>query len=344
MNTTQTIRSLVIVLAMGFIVRHAAYCQQSLSGRVYDYKLSTATNLVGIPGVTVSILQDGSKIKEQATGLNGSYAFDDLPSNTSLNIRFELAGYLKHPTIKPLKLEAAASVMDIYLLKQTDARSSLIADRLKERLTRKEATLISEMAVLDEFGQELLTQETLFAALNPKEIPSAGNPGGERIAVINFENHARSQWWETGGSAASQKYFETELAKSGTFQVVKLTSLKNLKIDEHPAGSGTIDPAAAIRIGGALGVGYLLTGSLTEYGAAGQGTAGTAGKFNAGVSAQLIDTSTGKIVWSDSARRAASTQHVSSGNIDIKMFDQVMKPTILELIPDIAAAATAKKQ
>ena len=175
-----------------------------------------------------------------------------------------------------------------------------------------------------------------------------------RIAVLEFKNKADNQWWWHGGAAAAQDVFVTELVKSGKFRVVEREQLAALMQEKGLTLSGDVDPKTAIKIGKLLGVNYLLTGSVTEYGVTDKGAHGSgigripgfsAGKreFVAAMNARLIDTSTGEIAWADEARATESSTKVSVGGFgggvdDQRMFDKVMKPVIQQLTASLKAA------
>jgi curli biogenesis system outer membrane secretion channel CsgG len=173
-----------------------------------------------------------------------------------------------------------------------------------------------------------------------------------RIAVLEFKNKADNQWWFHGGAEAAQDVFVTELVKSGRFRVVEREQLVALMQEKNLALSGDIDPSTATRAGKLLGVRYLLTGAVTEYGAMETGAHGayrvgfSAGKktFTAAMNARIIDTETGEIVWADEARGEDANFKLSiagfGGGVDndTRMFDKVMKPVIQQLTASIKAA------
>jgi curli biogenesis system outer membrane secretion channel CsgG len=175
-----------------------------------------------------------------------------------------------------------------------------------------------------------------------------------RLAVLEFKNKADNQYWWHGGAEAMQDVFVTELVKSGQFRVVEREQLAALMQEKGLALSGDVDPSTAVKMGKLLGVNYLLTGAVTEYGITDKGGHGSgigrlpgfsAGKrsFVAAVNARLIDTSTGEIVWADEASAEESSVKVSVGGFgggvdDDRMFDKVMKPCIQQLTASIKAA------
>jgi curli biogenesis system outer membrane secretion channel CsgG len=183
---------------------------------------------------------------------------------------------------------------------------------------------------------------------------AADNSTKPRVAVLEFKNKADNQYWWHGGAEAMQDVFVTELFKSGRFIVVDREQLAALMQEKNLALSGDIDPSTAVKFGKLLGVNYLLTGAVTEYGVTDKGGHGSgigrlpgfsAGKRNfvAAVNARLIDTSTGAIVWADEASATESSIKVSVGGFgggadDQRMFDKVMKPCIQQLTASIKAA------
>jgi curli biogenesis system outer membrane secretion channel CsgG len=201
----------------------------------------------------------------------------------------------------------------------------------------------------------ILSAALLTALVVPALASAAGDRAAKpRIAVIEFKNKADNQWWYHGGAAAAQDVFVTELVKSGKFRVVEREQLQALMSEKSLSLSGDVDPKTAVKIGKLLGVNYILTGSVTEYGTTDKGAHGSgigripgfsAGKrdFVAAMNARLIDTSTGEVVWADEARATDSSVKVSVGGFgggvdDERMFDKVMKPCIQQLTASLKAA------
>jgi curli biogenesis system outer membrane secretion channel CsgG len=180
-----------------------------------------------------------------------------------------------------------------------------------------------------------------------------------RVAVLEFKNKADNQWWYHGGAEAAQDVFVTELVKSGRFRVIEREQLAALMQEKNLSLSGDVDPKTAIRAGKLLGVDYLLTGAVTEYGstdtsvdtpggvARGHWVPGVSvGKksFVAAMNARLIDTETGEILWADEGRGEESNARVHVGGFgggvdnDQRMFDKVLKPVIQQLVASLKAA------
>ena len=200
----------------------------------------------------------------------------------------------------------------------------------------------------------ILLCAALLAMVLAPALATAADSTKPRIAVLEFKNKADNQWWYHGGAEAAQDVFVTELVKSGRFRVVEREQLAALMEEKNLSLSGDVDPSTAVKIGKLLGVNYLLTGSVTEYGTTDKGAHGSGigrlpgfnvGKrsFVAAMNARLIDTSTGEVVWADEARAEESSSKVSVGGFgggveDERMFDKVMKPCIQQLTASLKAA------
>jgi curli biogenesis system outer membrane secretion channel CsgG len=175
-----------------------------------------------------------------------------------------------------------------------------------------------------------------------------------RIAVIEFTNKADNQWWHSTGAQAAQDIFVTELVKSRKFAVIEREKINAIMQEKGLTLGGDIDPKTAMQIGKLLGLNYLLTGAVTEYGNTDTGAHGPGvgalpsfgvhkRSFVAALNARLINVSTGEIVWADEARKEETSSSVSVGGFgggvhDDRMFDKVLKPCIEQLVASLKAA------
>jgi curli biogenesis system outer membrane secretion channel CsgG len=188
----------------------------------------------------------------------------------------------------------------------------------------------------------------LLAMMAAPTLSSAAASDKPRIAVLEFKNKADNQWWFHGGATAAQDVFVTELVKSGKFKVVEREQLEAIMQEKNLSLSGDVDPKTAMKIGKLLGLNYLLTGAVTEYGntdVSGGGGGVFAGKrkFVAALNARLINVNTGEVVWADEASQEESSVRVSvfgvgGGVDDNRMFDKVMKPCIQKLVASLKAS------
>ncbi len=187
--------------------------------------------------------------------------------------------------------------------------------------------------------------------------PPATAADKPRVAVIEFKAKADQDWWHSwnqGGAAAAQDVFVTQLVKSGKFRVIEREQLDALMREKNLALSGDVSPATAVRAGRLLGVKYILTGAVTEYG---QSTSEASGpgfkripsfgvkrnKFQSAMNARMIDAETGEIIWADEARGVSSSMKVrvagfGGGVDDEAQFDRVLKPVVKELVESILAS------
>jgi curli biogenesis system outer membrane secretion channel CsgG len=191
----------------------------------------------------------------------------------------------------------------------------------------------------------------LSASLGAAEGGSSGKP---RIAVLEFSNKANNQWWFQNGALAAQDVFVTELVKSRKFVVIEREKINAIMQEKGLTLSGDVDAKTAMQIGKLLGVNYMLTGALTEYGntdtnahGPGVGNLPSFGVhkrvFVAALNARVFNVSTGEIVWADEARKEESSSSVSVGGFgggvhDDRMFDKVLKPIIQELVASLKSS------
>lgn len=124
-----------------------------------------------------------------------------------------------------------------------------------------------------------------------------------RVAVMDFENKAQYGDWRIGRGASDM--LATELVKLGKYSVIERDKLSSLLKEQDLGASGRIDPSTAAKIGKVLGVDYVVTGAVTEYGQSSGGGGGGGvhvGKkgYHAAVDVRIINASTGEIVFADS--------------------------------------------
>jgi curli biogenesis system outer membrane secretion channel CsgG len=191
----------------------------------------------------------------------------------------------------------------------------------------------------------------LSASLGAAQGGSSGKP---RIAVLEFTNKANNDWWWHNGAAAAQDVFVTELVKSRKFTVIERERINAIMQEKGLTLSKDIDAKTAMQIGKLLGVNYMLTGALTEYGntdtnahGPGVGSLPSFGVhkrvFVAALNARVFNVSTGEIVWADESRKEESSSSVSVGGFgggvhDDRMFDKVLKPIIQELVASLKSS------
>lgn len=181
----------------------------------------------------------------------------------------------------------------------------------------------------------------LVASLAVAQVSFAG--GKPRIAVLEFGHKAlQSHWWGSGGAA--QDMFITQLVKSGKFSVIERERLAAIMAEKGLSLSGDIDGATAMKIGRLIGVEYFLAGDVTEFGETenkasvgwGVGLDVKKKKFVAALDCRIFSTSTGEILWADTAKKEEASTKVfvfgtGGGVDDDRMFDKVLRPIVDEL-------------
>jgi curli biogenesis system outer membrane secretion channel CsgG len=167
--------------------------------------------------------------------------------------------------------------------------------------------------------------------------------GPPSIAVLRFENPLANPWWSVDGIRRAQDLLVGEIQASGRFAVLDRAALDARMQEEKllmPAGQ--LSPAAAVKLGRVLGMDYLVTGSLSEYGAGSK--AGRrrllglrAGRdFAAELSLRVVDGASGELVWADGARHAAASSgewaNADPAAVDAAMFEPLLVPLLRDLV------------
>jgi curli biogenesis system outer membrane secretion channel CsgG len=148
--------------------------------------------------------------------------------------------------------------------------------------------------------------------------PAAAQSTRPTVAVLNFEYGTVQRWWSNNqdiGEGIADMIVD-ELVNDGAYRVIERKRLDAILAEQNFSNSERADPSAKTlaQIGKALGVKYLIVGSITKFGteqsnrsfggggygsAFGLGSVGTSkGKANVAITARMIDTSTGEIMAS----------------------------------------------
>jgi curli biogenesis system outer membrane secretion channel CsgG len=135
-----------------------------------------------------------------------------------------------------------------------------------------------------------------------------------RVAVMDFDNKSQYGGWRLGQGAAD--ILTTELVKVGKFDLFERERLKAIIQEQNLGASGRIDPSTAAKIGKIIGVSYIITGAVTEYGesrAGGGGGGVHLGKrgYHAAVDIRMVDSTTSKIVFAETASHTKSSMDVA---------------------------------
>lgn len=139
------------------------------------------------------------------------------------------------------------------------------------------------------------------------------------VALLDFDYGTVQHWWSGNwdiGKGIADLIVD-ELVNEGSFRVIERKRLDAILAEQNFSNSDRADPDAkqVARIGKALGVKYLIVGTITKFGlenrnigvggtgwgggAFGLGKVGTTkGKANVAIAARVIDTTTGEIMAS----------------------------------------------
>lgn len=128
-----------------------------------------------------------------------------------------------------------------------------------------------------------------------------------RIAVMDFENKAPGAYWGWRLGHGASDMLATSLVKTKKFSVLEREKLSAIMQEQNLGRTGAVTNQTAARVGRLLGVQYIVTGAVTEFGKSEIG-GGIFGKFGgsmvtwkSAVDIRLVDTSTGEIIFADMA-------------------------------------------
>ena len=181
--------------------------------------------------------------------------------------------------------------------------------------------------------------------------PAAAKP---RIAILEFKNKVQGYGWSgyKAGEAA-QDMLVTELVKRGDFRVMEREQLAAILEEKNLSLSGDIDPKTAVKIGKMIGVEYLIAGAVTEMGVSDRNANVPAlfgrmpsvnvrsQRLDAALDARAFSTSTGEIVWADTARESTSDSSVyvygAGGGVDDHgKLDRILRPVVVKLADSLS--------
>jgi len=174
-----------------------------------------------------------------------------------------------------------------------------------------------------------------------------------RVAVLEFVDKSSHyySWYHVG--RAAQDMMVTALVKGDAFRVVDRERLQALMQEKNLSLSGDVDPKTAVKVGKMLGVEYLIVGAITEFGVTNSGASvpGYGGlpsfsmktqRMDAAIDARAINTSTGEIVWADTAKDSSSDKSVyvagaGGGSNDGQKLDKILRPVVQKLAASVSA-------
>ena len=158
-------------------------------------------------------------------------------------------------------------------------------------------------------------------------LPAEAQSSRPTVAVLDLDFGSVQQWWSGNwdiGKGVADLLVD-ELVNDGSFRVIERKRLDAILAEQNFSNSERADPSAAAvaKIGKALGVKYLIVGSITKFGTENKnlgvgGSAWGAGKFGLGkvgtskgkatvaLTVRMVDTSTGEIMVSSKGQAESS--------------------------------------
>lgn len=165
-------------------------------------------------------------------------------------------------------------------------------------------------------GIATMTMAATFVAFPAQTSAQSSRP---TVAVLDFDFGTVDRWWSGTwdiGKGLSDMLVD-ELVNDGSFRVIERKRLDAILAEQNFSNSDRADPsqASVAKLGKALGVKYMIVGSITKFGTEnkkvgvggggfgggrfGLGKVGTSqGKATVAITARIIDTTTGEILVS----------------------------------------------
>jgi curli biogenesis system outer membrane secretion channel CsgG len=163
--------------------------------------------------------------------------------------------------------------------------------------------------------------------------PAAAQAGRPAVALLDFDYASLNSWWgnQDIGKGVADLVVDG-LVEDGSYRVIERKRLDVILAEQNFSNSDRADPSAAktAQIGKALGVKYMIVGSITKfgmedkktsvsgggwgYGGFGVGDVGTKkGKATVAITARMIDTTTGEIMASAKGEGTSSRSGLMLG-------------------------------
>lgn len=126
-----------------------------------------------------------------------------------------------------------------------------------------------------------------------------------RVGVVNFQNKTPSK--NIGVGAAAADILGTILQKTERFIIIPQQDMKSILDQQALGASGAIDPASAAKMGKVLGLNAIVTGAITAYSEAEEGSDYLVYKSKKQIARvtvdyRIVDTTTGIQVAADSGQ------------------------------------------
>jgi hypothetical protein len=161
---------------------------------------------------------------------------------------------------------------------------------------------------------------------------SAGSSERVTVAVIEFTPGAKASTMTHEAKRQLQASVAFSMVQSDRFDVHDVRRTREASQGNLLAINDDSTTTAAVQVGKQLGVTYVLTGTVTEYTAKGEGGFGYAT-----LRTRLVEVSTGRVRYSGETVQKGTSAMRTTG--DAEMQTKVLKPAIAQL----TAALVAKR-
>jgi curli biogenesis system outer membrane secretion channel CsgG len=193
------------------------------------------------------------------------------------------------------------------------------------------------------------------------------------VAILDFDYGTVQQWWEGTwdiGNGISDLLVDA-LLEDGSYRLIERKRLDAILAEQNFSNSERADPSAAsiAKVGKALGVKYIVVGSITKFGLEkknigiggggwgggkfGVGKVGTEkGKGQVAITARIIDTTTGEIMASAKGEGVSTRSGLmlggaggggAGGSGGISMGSSDYRQTVLGEATELAVQQVAEK-
>lgn len=219
----------------------------------------------------------------------------------------------------------------------------------------------------------LTTVIPALAILAIAGMPASAQSTRPTVALMDFDFGAVQRWWSGNwdiGKGIADLIVD-ELVNDGSFRVIERKRLDAILAEQNFSNSDRADPDAAkvAKLGKALGVKYLIIGSITKFGTENKdqkfggggfgggklgigGVGRSSGKATVAITARVIDTSTGEIMASAKGEGTSKRSgfSVSGGAFDkfggaggVSMGSSDFRETVLGEATEAAVKQTTEK-
>lgn len=149
----------------------------------------------------------------------------------------------------------------------------------------------------------LIVGMMVIPALSAKDFKK-NQKDGPMSAVVDFENKSEYGGWRLGRAAAD--VLTTELVKGTSLRCMEREKLDSILKEKNLSASGLTTPDTYVKMGGMLGVKYIITGAISSFGEKEVGGSGFGAAINfvfykVVIDVRIVDAATGEIVFSESA-------------------------------------------